>query len=275
MSKIIGALKDENVTSLYSENETKCNNFTNDFCKELVSSCGGIVEIFGPSGSGKSTLALQIMAQRLNADETFKGLYISTDSTFSATRLRQICADKSTELFLSFADRILVQHLGDLESQDHFIQYFLENLVQVESIAMIVIDSISANFRVCTRAKESTQSLYRSAFILRNLATRYGCQIICINQITASMTETLTRSSGSRTPYFRPALGLSWTNCVSTRILIEKDHLAGPESRVIDIIFTPTRKSELFYCTLGTFGFSNFRCPTRDGINKLEDDLSI
>lgn len=274
MTKIIGALNGESVASLYSKNETKCNNFTNDFCNELASSYGGIVEIFGPSGSGKSTLALQIMAQRLNADETFKGLYISTDNTFSATRLRQIFAEKSNELFLSFADRILVQHLGDLESQDHFIQYFLENLVQVESIAMIVIDSISANFRVCSRAKESTQSLYRSAFILRNLATRYGCKIICINQITASMTEMSTRPS-SRTPYFRPALGLSWTNCVSTRILIEKDHLASPESRVVDIIFTPTRKSELFYCTLSEFGFSNFRCPTRDGINKLEDDLSI
>lgn len=276
MAKITGALTDENVIAMYTRGETnehKGSKF--DVAIQSALAARGIVEIYGPSGAGKSTLALQILASSLSANDNFRALYISTDSVFCTTRLWQIFGETTEERFLACADRLIVQHLGDLESQDHFFNYFLENLVYTRSISMVVVDSISANFRVSPRAKEYTQSLYRSAFVLRNLTIKYGCRVICLNQVTASISEHSNSPILAQSAHFRPALGLSWMNCVTTRILIKKDDRHGRDSRTIDIIFSPSTASASFVCVMDNSGLSNFSRLTGDRINGSENDFHL
>lgn len=227
-----------------------------------VLNSGGLIEIFGPSGSGKSTFAMQILTTCLSQHLDFKALYICTDSAFCVERLAQIYSsinDAVEEDFTKFSSRIIVQHLGDVETQEHFICYFLAPLVEQQKIKIIIIDSISANFRACVRDQDSTMSLYSMSHTLSSVTSKFETCTICINQITGI----IGMDSSSSSINFRPALGLSWSNCVSSRIMIEKiDSSSGDQARrLVSIIRCPLTPPITICCRLVHSGFS-FLAPS-------------
>ncbi|PJF18636.1 DNA repair protein XRCC3 [Paramicrosporidium saccamoebae] len=209
-----------------------------------IVSTPGIIELFGPSGSGKSTFALQVVASCLRRDETFRAIYVCTDDTFSVKRFEQLYGLG----FEDAAERIIVQHLGDLETQEHFLCYFLHPLVQNQNVNLVIIDSISSNFRPCQRTNEVTASLYSIAKALYRTAAEHSIPVICINQVTADLSE------GTNSLLFKPALGLSWSNCVTSRLRIERVS-ENTSTRIVTIVRCPLAPSETLECQLTLAGF--------------------
>lgn len=83
--------------------------------------------------------------------------------------------------------RILTLQTPDLESQDHILTYQLPIALVRHNIGLIVLDSITANYRAeqtnpAALATRSTQ-LIKLGSLLQNLAREHDCAIIVANQV--------------------------------------------------------------------------------------------
>jgi archaellum biogenesis ATPase FlaH len=217
---------------------------------------GGIAEVFGPSGTGKSTFAMQTVISMLAVNQEWVAAYICTDSPFRVDRFRQLCGDDiSEQQFMNLASRVIVEHIGSLEAQEHLLCFALEPLARQNQLKIVVVDSISSNFRVCARSKDVTSSLYSMAHSLNVMAHEQDIRILCINQITDIMKDD---DKSWKVP-FRPALGLSWSNSICSRIMISRLDGEPASVRVVSVIRSPTAKPEDMLCMLGQRGFYSFQ----------------
>lgn len=83
--------------------------------------------------------------------------------------------------------RILTLQTPDLESQDHILTYQLPIALARHNIGLIIIDSITANYRAehntpAALATRATQ-LVKLGSLLRNLAREHDCAIVIANQV--------------------------------------------------------------------------------------------
>lgn len=179
----------------------------------------GINEIYGASGVGKSTLAMQLMLNFLSLNTGSSAIYICTESQFSLSRLEQLGINNfGVDVFNKLCDRIYIQHIGDLETQEHYITFFLRRAIEEKNIDTIIIDSISANFRTNNRTNDVNQTMFRMASHLNFLSYAYKTRVICINQVSHGTDHI--GSAGWKT---KPCLGLSWYNYVSCRLELARD----------------------------------------------------
>lgn len=233
---------------LQSERQRQTTVFLGPVLSEFFS-CKGILELYGSSGVGKSTLAMQFMVRHLLQHATaHKALYLCTDSQFSIQRLDDLCASLDGPRYAGLLERIIVQHLGDLDTQDHFIGYFLEPLVAQEHVRCIVLDTVTANYRVEPRSPQVTTSLYLMARQLNLVSYKYGVVVIALNQVTDDF-----NGEGS----VKPALGLSWSSSVSARASMKR-HALGP-ARILDIERSPSVSGTCVELSLGRMGFEEPR----------------
>ncbi|KAE8154412.1 P-loop containing nucleoside triphosphate hydrolase protein [Aspergillus avenaceus] len=157
-----------------------------------------VTEVTGESGSGKTQFLLTLLlAVQL---PTPKGLgrnavYISTEAPLSTPRLSQLI---DCHPFLSTLSRddapslenILSINAMDLESQDHILNYQLPVAIQRHNIGLVVIDSITSNYRAEHTAHNvsglSTRSgeLSKLGHMLRNLALQEDVAIVVANQVS-------------------------------------------------------------------------------------------
>lgn len=170
---------------------------------------GTINEIFGESGSGKTQLVLYTSIHNLSKCS----VYICTEDLFPAKRFNQIMNSiKSRDQ--DYGKNVFVEHISEAKDLQFCIRMQLPKLLQQNIVSLIVIDSIAAPFRV-----ESTDYVQRAgelrelAIMLITLAQQYNIAIVCINQVTASFADS---------DSIHPALGLAWSNMVSTRLRISK-----------------------------------------------------
>jgi hypothetical protein len=198
----------------------------------------GIVEVYGPSGAGKSTLAMQIVATFLHENENCRALYLYSGKPFSLRRFQQI-AETRYGATTDIQRRMAMQQMGDIETQAECISYARLALAADESpmpLRMIVVDTISANFRVHTRTAELNFLMYQVSAALHDFCYRRGAYVLCINEVAgvigdaaqsydaaANFSESSQNllgdgSSPHAVDAYKPALGLSWSNCVTTRI---------------------------------------------------------
>ncbi len=211
----------------------------------------GIIEIFGRSSSGKTSLTMQIVLQFLVDNPQAKAIFIYADGGhFSIQRMEQIFNGRYAGTHHSFEEvtsRIIVENVSDLEEQEHFICFFLEPLLVQQNIGIVVIDSISGNFRPLPRTRNVTLTMYRMANTLNALSFDYLAAVICINQVVDIIKEdspegsrrqqsspedcsppqghgrgSVEKSHQQGLLSYKPALGLSWSNSISTRILIAR-----------------------------------------------------
>ncbi|KAB8231421.1 putative DNA repair protein (Rad57) [Aspergillus alliaceus] len=157
-----------------------------------------VTEVTGESGSGKTQFLLTLLlAVQLPSPRGLgkNAIYISTEAPLSTPRLSQL---KTSHPYLSTLPRddapslenILSINAMDLESQEHILNYQLPVAIQRHNIGLVVIDSITSNYRAEHTAHNilglSTRSgeLTKLGQMLRNLAMQEDIAIIVANQVS-------------------------------------------------------------------------------------------
>ncbi|KAK9456644.1 DNA repair protein-like protein rhp57 [Dipodascopsis uninucleata] len=199
-------------------------------------------------------------------------VYISTESGLETRRLNELLHHFKKKFPAEAqnlrTDNILCITCSDLEFQQHIIRYQLPVLVRKHKIGLIVIDSIANHFRVeysdggKISLHKRGNELVLDAFILRSLAVENCCAVVVSNQvrdqfinfeaIAATLHPSLDIFSlDYQSRFFSgwdwlipnedmqqpklPALGLIWTNCISTRIVLKRLSIL----RTIEVVFSP------------------------------------
>ncbi|KAJ5284405.1 hypothetical protein N7497_000310 [Penicillium chrysogenum] len=193
---------------------------------------GYVTEVTGESGSGKTQFLLSLcLAVQLPKPQGLqrRAIYISTEHSLSTPRLSQILechpvlstlpAEQTPSL-----QNILSINAMDLESQDHILNYHLPVAIERYDIGLVIIDSITSNYRaehesnsLQANAKRSSE-LAKLGHLLRNLAVKEDIAIVLANQVSdrfeslkgsepasrtgfPSMSQTPSRGSGPASPF--------------------------------------------------------------------------
>ena len=204
------------------------------------------------SGCGKSHLCLQYL---LNAQLTPENggiaancVYISTESEFSENRLEQFADElinkkiKGFTQFKDFSDNILVNQATTLKSLE---EVFFDSLPKVlelnKNIRLVILDSIASIYRVEFGLNDLIQrsdSMFKLAVQMKSLAYKYDFAMVVVNQVSAVFDE---KSSEK----VQPALGLSWSSCVDTRLMIKKKTQKHPIVRNMRVMFSSYLEEEI------------------------------
>lgn len=107
------------------------------------------------SGAGKTQFLLTLLLAVQLAPPygcSRSALYISTEAPLPTSRLSQLLSTHPLLVALSSHDRpslskILTLQTPDLESQDHILRYQLPVAIRRNNVGLVIIDSITANFR--------------------------------------------------------------------------------------------------------------------------------
>ncbi|XP_060070545.1 DNA repair protein XRCC3-like [Ylistrum balloti] len=219
----------------------------------------GITEIAGESASGKTQLCLQIcltVQLPLNLGGLNGGAaYICTEDIFPNKRLHQMIQffSRKTSLKLpspvNFGDQIFIEHVSDIEDLTQCVKRKLPALLSKGKIKLVVVDSVAALFRCEFEAWEMVKrSKYLTSLAanLHQLSHQYGVPIVCVNQVTDSMKTEDTRKHV-------PALGLTWANQVTCRVMLSRTQhqISVPRQTVNDSVIggfqTTVRHFEVIY----------------------------
>ncbi len=163
--------------------------------KKLDSLLGGgvetqsLTEFFGKFSSGKSQVGFQLSVNvQLPKDRgglEGKVAFIDTESTFRPDRIKQMAEAVKLDP-KKVLENIFVMKA---ENSDHQILLVekLENLIKKENIKLIVIDSLTSQFRADYVGRgslgERQQKLNRHVHILQRLADKYNLAVYFTNQV--------------------------------------------------------------------------------------------
>lgn len=150
------------------------------------------------SGSGKTQFLLSLLlAVQLAKPNGLKkrAIYVSTEHPLATGRLAQLleCHPHLSTLSadqLPSLQNILSTNAMDLETQDHILNYQLPVAVARYNVGLVVIDSITSNYRAehssNTMLALSTRSteLAKLGQMLRNLAAKENIAIVVANQVS-------------------------------------------------------------------------------------------
>ncbi|KAL3643043.1 hypothetical protein CASFOL_013858 [Castilleja foliolosa] len=222
--------------------------------------CESITEIVAESGTGKTQLSLQLLlAAQLPPSHgglSAASLYLHSEFPFPYRRLLQLSIHRP-HLPQNPLDRIFVE---PLHSVDHLLDVLprLDFLVPKLNIKLLVIDSIAALFRgefenTPVELKRRSGIFFKVSSKLKLLARKFGLAIVLTNQVVDVMggsdglrigNSASLCSSGRRVC---AALGLSWANCVNTRLFMwrtaereeEGDSHNFQTRRFVRVVFAP------------------------------------
>ncbi|KAK2993477.1 hypothetical protein RJ640_015161 [Escallonia rubra] len=211
--------------------------------------CSSITELFSESGCGKTQLCLQLLlSAQLPASAgglSAASLYLHSEFPFPSRRLNQLSHSFSGSHDPS--DNIFVQPLHSAhELFDVLLKLnpLLTNPPSYLPVKLIVIDSIAALFRSeydnnPADLKRRSSLFFKISCKLKTLAKRFSLAVVVTNQVVDFVEsgdglngvrignlECLV-SSGRRVG---PALGLSWANCVNSRLFLSRnEEIVGEE----------------------------------------------
>lgn len=136
-------------------------------------------------------------------------------------------------------------HLFDILSQ---IEPILSNRPTGLPIKLIVVDSIAALFRsefenTPCDLKRRSSLFFKISSKLKSQANRFGLAVVVTNQVVDFVGDGLNGmrignldslySSGRRVC---PALGLSWANCINSRLFLSRnEEILGKETGSVDV----------------------------------------
>ncbi|KAL4989369.1 P-loop containing nucleoside triphosphate hydrolase protein [Aspergillus falconensis] len=184
---------------------------------------GYVTEVTGESGSGKTQFLLGLLlAVQLQPPQGAgrSAIYISTEAPLATNRLSQLieCHPYLSTLSREHAPslgRILSINAMDLESQDHILNYQLPVAIKRYDVGLVVIDSITSNYRAEHTSHDlsglSTRSgeLAKLGQMLRNLAASEDIAIVVANQVSdrfeGDAPLPFPRVTGNQTPMSSPA----------------------------------------------------------------------
>ena len=120
---------------------------------------------------------------------------------------------------------IYVETLIDLEMQQHYLYYYLPNILEkLPNIRLIIIDSIAFNFRGennMLSLQERAKILTEIAIRLKEISDKRNLIIICVNQVSDNINDNSCKLSNEKIP----TLGLTWSNCINTRIELSRNNI--------------------------------------------------
>lgn len=189
-----------------------------------------LTEFSGAAGSGKTQfcITLSVMA----ALQGFGVIYIDTEGSFHVRRLLEIAHGRnpmlSEEEQTSIAQSV---HIIPARGSSELLQSLqaLEGMVIENGAKLVVIDSIAAAARRDGSSLQQRQDmLSREAALLKRIAEGFSIPIVVTNQITTLLRPTASEPAGeyatdedaNRSGQIIPALGNTWSHCVTTRILL-------------------------------------------------------
>lgn len=204
--------------------------------------CDSITEIVAESGTGKTQLALQLLlAAELPASRgglSAASLYLHSEFPFPFRRLHQLSFNRP-HLPHNPLDRIFIE---PLHSVDHLLDVLprLEFLVPKLNIKLIIIDSIAALFRgefenTPVELRRRSSLFFKISSKLKFYARKFGLAVVLTNQVVDVMESSDNPRVGNAASLCSSgrkvcaALGLSWANCVNTRLFMWRE-----EERVRD-----------------------------------------
>ncbi|CAH1792516.1 unnamed protein product [Owenia fusiformis] len=188
----------------------------------------GITEIAGESASGKTQLCMQLCltVQLPTSQGGLEGgaAYICTEDVFPNKRLVQMIQHfgRTTASKINFGDNIFIEHTSDMDSLWYCLKTRVPALLNRFNIKLIVIDSVAALFRYeysLNQTFERSKKLSLFGAYLHNLSCKHNIPVVCINQVTENMNGYTTNGAIKKT---LPALGLTWSNLVTTRIVLSR-----------------------------------------------------
>ncbi|KAG5559654.1 hypothetical protein RHGRI_009248 [Rhododendron griersonianum] len=215
--------------------------------------CKSVTELVSESGCGKTQLSLQLLlSAQLSFSLAASSLYIHSEFPFPLRRLRQLSLSFPT--LHNPLDRIFIR---PVHSADQLFDLLLQLDVSLSNqiktqlpIKLVVIDSIAALFRsefdnTPSDLKRRSSLFFKISSKLKSLANRFGLAVVVTNQVVdfVGPDEGLNGlrvgnlgclySSGRRVC---PALGLSWANCVNSRLFLSRDEeVLNEEKSLVDV----------------------------------------
>ncbi|XP_053553374.1 DNA repair protein XRCC3 [Bombina bombina] len=223
----------------------------------------GITELAGESAAGKTQIALQLCLS-VQFPIEYGGLgagavYICTEDAFPSKRLHQLIycqhklrTDVPADVMkkIRFGDNIFIEHTADIDMLTECITKKVLLLLLRGSIRLIVIDSIAALFRSEFAAKDSVlkaKHLQTLGAKLHSLSSQFNTPVLCINQVTDAVREVhgIQSNLGMVDKRVSPALGISWSNQLLMRLMVERTQQIAPQScdgsvlRTMEVIFAP------------------------------------
>lgn len=229
--------------------------------------CSSITEIVAESGCGKTQLSLQLLLTAQLPPSlgglSASSLYLHSEFPFPFRRLHQLAF--SHQALINPLDNILIH---PVHSADHL----LDLLSRIDPVLvrpppqtrfpvkLIVIDSIAALFRSEFEnnprdLKRRSNLFFKISSKLKAQARRFGLAVVITNQVTDDVNSSdglrignprFLYSSGRRVC---AALGLSWANCVNTRLFLSRneERVGGDDDdidstrtrRFVSVVFAP------------------------------------
>ena len=227
-------------------NELESPSFLTTGCENIDSflhggiPCFGITEIYGAAGSAKTQLCLQL-ALNAQLPDSLGGLnnsgvvYINTEGAFPVTRMAELVRHFQMKYSVysqeNPMDNIVVESVLDPDALFRCLNVRIPALVDEvgkSRIRLIILDSVAAVFRAdfdVGEFQERAVELRKTGAVLHKLAESLRAAVVVVNQETTSL------ALGQNVP----ALGLTWTNLVTTRLRLSR---VGKD-RFLDVNFAP------------------------------------
>jgi DNA repair protein RadB len=146
---------------------------------------GQITLIYGAYNTGKTTIALQSAID--NAKKKLKTLYVDSDNTFSTARLSQITQnnlDAISPLIFLFKPRNFIEQGLLFEKLNRCIS---------DSVALMVVDTITSLYRISLRGPEETfalnRELNRQLALLTEMAAKNDVAVLLTSQVHSIIDE--------------------------------------------------------------------------------------
>ena len=188
---------------------------------------GVITTIFGPSASGKTTTCL---LSAISASKEKKVIFIDTEGSFSAERVKQLAPDSAEVL-----DNIMVMKATTFDEQKHCIDSLHQDFPK--GIGLIICDTISALYRL-ERGDDNRNlnaELARQVGRLLEIARKNSIPIILTNQVYADFDDKnkVRMVGGDILTYTSKCLIEMYPHSKGMRRAILKKHRSIPERELV------------------------------------------
>ncbi|CAG0914568.1 unnamed protein product [Notodromas monacha] len=218
----------------------------------------GVNEICGHAGVGKTQFCLQLSATALLQNPDSLVVYIITKDSLPTTRFTEIfeaCSGR-TLTGMDGLRRVLLLHIRQSAELMNALDVKIPSLIQAHKLCLIVLDSVAALFRGQDEVYARGEDLRKIGSGLLGLSQRYKIAVICVNQMSTNVEESEDV----------PALGLLWSNLISTRLVMTRIEIGdGSTTRFMEKSLGPTWPNEKKKFEIHAGGIKNIvlKAPVR------------